>query len=718
MVLEGGIPDFWKWFLGGNPLPDGGTSQGALLGWAWNMVLIFLAAFLLAWLFSIIFRGPVKGTKVFFNRFFDASRDLIFISPRRVFSLTILAFREAMRRWAWVIFIIYLLVLGFAGFFLDPQTNDPSRLYLSFVTTSAAWLLVPVVLLIAVFSIPNDVSRRTIYTVVTKPVRASEMILGRVLGFSLVSTLLLLGMGIVSYIFVNRAIDHVHAMNPANLAWAAEKTQDEDGKWLTLTGKTEYASEHRHDSNIIFKQVDGAWQANATETMFGHTHDIFADLTEQTGVDITVADGALDFRAPDHGMRVGDKFFTLSDKAITRNDEVVLDLNEAGFSVDEVVDVNSFRVTRNIPSDLPAFDGKGITIEKVSLTSSSPRGLLTARVPIYSSDFFFTDKTGEAKRAGINVGNVWEYRSYVEGGSPRASVVWIFEGVTAENFPIDNPTYARGLPLEFNISIFRTHKGDIERGVLGSLAVVNPETGRRSVATNFVAKEFTLNRHLLPRIINARSVNPNNPQADRLDLFKDFVFQGDKMMIELRCVESGQYFGIARPDMYIAADNASFGLNYIKGFFTTYLQVLVLTAFGVMFSTFLSGPLSLVCTAIVGIAGLFGDLINELLQENVIGGRLFESLYRMITRAPMTTQLDPGPVGTMVVSLDGMVYYYMRIISAILPDLPRLSGTGYVTYGFNIPADGLAIQVLTAVGFVIPLFVLSHYILKCREVAK
>ena len=36
------------------------------------------------------------------------------------------------------------------------------------------------------FSLPADIKTKTIYTVVTKPVRPGEIVLGRIVGFSLV----------------------------------------------------------------------------------------------------------------------------------------------------------------------------------------------------------------------------------------------------------------------------------------------------------------------------------------------------------------------------------------------------------------------------------------------------------------------------------------------------------------------------------------------------
>ncbi|MDA7979146.1 MAG: ABC transporter permease, partial [Pirellulales bacterium] len=487
MVLEQGIPDFWAWLFGV------GESWGAIGHWLVSIAAILGVSLVFSWLISIVFRGPKRGTITVFSRFTDATVDLVKISPRRVASLTILCFREAMRRWAWVALVIYLILLAFAGFFLDPTTNDPAKLYMDFVMTTAAGLVAMIVLFLSVFSIPNDITRRTIYTVVTKPVRASEIILGRTFGFSAVATLLLLGMGLASYLFVNRAIDHVHGFDPRQASW--DYTQDADGRHPTLVGQTEYESNHRHEARVLLKKLGGQWRRNVTEIMHGHNHDIETKFESAAVSSFTKTDAGYDLTIPGHSLVINDKCLISPAEQVTDpsgTTDYVYDaaaLTVTGVSDDDVVSVSIFENGELSPGTLASGNPM---LHKVVLPLTSPQGLLTARVPVYASDFYFNNKAGEQKRAGVNVGNVWEYRSYVEGGSSTpgfSSVVWVFDGITADNYPIAD--YPNGLPLEFMLSIFRTHKGDIEQGVLGSLTLYNPEELLRSRSIIFEAKEFT-----------------------------------------------------------------------------------------------------------------------------------------------------------------------------------------------------------------------------------
>ena len=63
--------------------------------------------------------------------------------------------------------------------------------------------------------------------------------------------------------------------------------------------------------------------------------------------------------------------------------------------------------------------------------------------------------------------------------------MWTYDGISEDAFP-------NGLPVEMNIEIFRTHKGEIEKGVPGSLSVRNPRTGKKVEVRVFESKEFTL----------------------------------------------------------------------------------------------------------------------------------------------------------------------------------------------------------------------------------
>ena len=128
-------------------------------------------------------------------------------------------------------------------------------------------------LLISAFSLPADIKNKTITTVVTKPVRTAEIVLGRIVGFTLIGSALLAVMGLASYVFVVRSLAHTHEIwtddiNLAALRSGAFKTgkdwHDADGAESSARHyfegrrvylETDFKNGHKH--SITVKEVDG-----------------------------------------------------------------------------------------------------------------------------------------------------------------------------------------------------------------------------------------------------------------------------------------------------------------------------------------------------------------------------------------------------------------------------------------------------------------------------
>ena len=600
MVIEDPTPLFSDWI------------GPALASWLIVTGLVAVAAIFLAFVVLTVKRGPMAAADAIYGRVAGGVSDIFRMSPRRVTALAGLAFQEAVRRRVLVAFGVFLVVLLFAVWFLDSDSPDPAKLYLGFVMTAASYLVLLLALFLSVFSLPNDITKRTIYTIVTKPVRQSEIVLGRILGFTAIGTILLGVMGLASYVFVTRQLDHRHEVDEASLV-DVETTADEENP-IVKRGRTTNVQGHRH---LVSIRADGTGE---TDSVRGHWHAI---TTETVG---------------------GRSRYVLG----------------------------------------------------------GPQGMLTARVPIYGK-LHFRDRTGADSATADNVGNEWTYRQYVEGGT-LAAAIWKFQGVSEDQFP-------EGLPLQMTLSVFRTHKGNIERPVLGSITLRNPQTGLESKPINFSSKEYNILEQRVPRKLQ-------DTENNSIDLFSDLTGQGGELEILISCVDPAQYFGAAQPDLYLLAREAAFRPNFVKGYIGIWLQMVLIIGIGVMFSTFLNGPVAMLATLGALVGGLFCGSIRELLSGEILGGLTFESLYRIVTHAPMTTELDPGIGSTILKSLDAVVYVGLYAVTAVLPDLPYFSDVDYVAYGFDIPFNNIAVHALTALGYLLPLFVAGYLFLKTREVAK
>jgi hypothetical protein len=146
--------------------------------------------------------------------------------------------------------------------------------------------------------------------------------------------------------------------------------------------------------------------------------------------------------------------------------------------------------------------------------------MLVSRVPVYG-ELQFLDRGGKPAEKGVNVGDEWTYRTFIEGNT-QATAIWTFQGITPRRFP-------DGLPVELYIDVFRTHKGDLEKGVAGSLVARNPRTRQEFEVAIFAAKKLTTDEQFIRRKLRAKD-------GTEIDLFKDLVDDG-KLEIQLRCVE-------------------------------------------------------------------------------------------------------------------------------------------------------------------------------------
>jgi len=344
---------------------------------------------------------------------------------------------------------------------------------------------------------------------------------------------------------------------------------------------------------------------------------------------------------------------------------------------------------------------------KTAYTVSGPQDLLMARVAVYAEGLRFFDSQGKEEEKGINVGNEWMYKSYIEGGGPAAAI-WTFEGITPDRFP-------RGLPLEMTLNVFRTTKGDMEQGIPGSIKLRNPRTKLEHEVAIFTPREFAITKEFIPRTLTNLSATGRQPRT--LDLFEDLVDDG-RVEVQIQCIPAGQYYGAAKPDLYLLAREASFLVNFIKGYLSIWLQMVLLIGFGVMFSTFLNAAVALLATLSIMIAGLQTDFMTKLIAGEVPGGLPFESFIRIVTQKNVSTELDPGLGTSLAISLDKGIRLALMAVVKVLPDLSWFNDVDWVASGFDIPFNNILVHTIGGLAYMLPLFAIAHFILRSREVAK
>ncbi len=148
-----------------------------------------------------------RGLKSFCGVVGRGFGDLLLVTPRRISAIATLTTRESIRRKALWVGAVFLVLFMFASWFIgDTSETTPAKPYISFVMTTIRWMLLPVAVLLACWGLPADIRDRSLHTVVTKPVRRSEVVLGRIGGYVFVVTVLLLVVSAVGYAWVRRVV--------------------------------------------------------------------------------------------------------------------------------------------------------------------------------------------------------------------------------------------------------------------------------------------------------------------------------------------------------------------------------------------------------------------------------------------------------------------------------------------------------------------------------
>lgn len=284
MVLEQELLPYTTWLLGG--------PESALPRFLVTVAVLAFVSLVVAFLVAMVRHGPLKAGDMTYRVIVTGFTELFRISPRRIWALARLAVKESLRRRVAVALVIFFLILLFAAWFLRTGYQQPGKLYLSFVLTATTYLVLMIALLLSALSLPTEFSSKTIYTVVTKPVRAGDIVLGKILGFTIVGTVLLAIMAVCSYVFVVRALYHTHDVEVASL----ENIVDAEGNVIGKKGRTTPSQFHRHEV-----ELDAAGSGTALST-HGHEHHVSGvEQAGRTEYRLSGPEGFMRARVPHYG---------------------------------------------------------------------------------------------------------------------------------------------------------------------------------------------------------------------------------------------------------------------------------------------------------------------------------------------------------------------------------------------------------------------------------
>ena len=119
-------------------------------------------------------------------------RDLLRFSWTRVWAISGVCFDESIRRrvlWITPLAILGVIVVSQLQKPFDEQ--DAIRQTIKFCLFATGLIVAITTVILACTNLPREIDNRVIYTVVTKPTTRLEIVLGKVMGFALVSGMIL-----------------------------------------------------------------------------------------------------------------------------------------------------------------------------------------------------------------------------------------------------------------------------------------------------------------------------------------------------------------------------------------------------------------------------------------------------------------------------------------------------------------------------------------------
>ena len=633
------------------------------------------------YLVAVLRHGPFEAFYVVAQVMAQAVPDFLRTSPRRVMAIARLAIKEALRRKVILVtFAIFAATLLFGGWFLNSGSDHPDRVYVNFVMFGTQMLVLLMGMLISAFSLPEDIKNKTIFTIVTKPVRATEIVLGRIVGFGLLGTALLLLMGGISFLFVWRGLAHTHQIV---------------GETQTLAAFVELGADQR--SRLTNRRAsENAILEAQTNIVSGHQHRL---------------EVIVDTRAPDDPQPLQ-----------TSNIVRTTNLPDGRIEYQRVVCLPTAGHTHPV-----IVEGEG---DAATIRLGPAVGFFRARVPVYAEKLQFYDRQGEPKTRGISVGKMSNYRGYVDGGDFRirtslSKAELTFDNFTTSLFPRVDRGEAEIVPLELNLGVFRTYKGqDIEKRVTAGIqfeSVPANEAENRLVSEmiDFETNEYAIQTMPVSRKLVGKMYSPDGKllEEGQYDLFDEYAANG-KLKLILKCRDYNQYIGLAQADVYFRSGDHPYLLNFVKGYTGIWCQMMIIIALGVALSTFLSAPITMLGAVVVIIIGFFSTFIQDLTRPDHEGGGPVESAIRVITQQNMVYEMDTGVFTTVIKNIDRGLVQVLNGTTYLAPDFSRLSFADYLTYGYAINGNQVCIALALTFAFCLGLTIVGYFALKTREIAK
>jgi hypothetical protein len=731
---------------------------------------VIAAGLALGLLVSVLRNGP-RGVRLFLQGLKSYVEDIGSLSPRRVLALMGLTFREALRNRALLVFVLFAIMLMFGGWFVS-DANERADLQvkptIAFILTTISWLTLPVIMFLSCWAIPEDIRVRSLHTVVTKPVRRLEIVLGRIAGFWGIALLVLSVMGVTGYFWIVRQVPasaqsqltcrvpvfgHLYFLSPdgeptrkginvgdvwehrshimgnsrARAVWLfADVTPDRIGDQLELESRFEAfrTVKGTADSAKFGLEAQYTLVRNPREEAFGTLAlgvslralaDALRDGQFRSAADAmealaqTIRTDWQELPLPDYaglyqGALTADVVLKTYDESLTPLGDLFADVGIAAQQLLKADDAIRPVAQEELADKFDVL-AEFVRENYAELQDKLPR----LEVPLESfhiSEYHEGDRTTITRTIRFAADSESLARFLTRHVSE-----WNDDGKLAEGSSLK-----AGLATEFEQSgLISVLNAELLAAVLqeqvteGALTVSN---GTVTVADGGQWFEFfddLVRRELLA------SQDSEGWLID-VDLFDDLTINGT-LRIEVACLNDQMYLGMARPDLFIRLQDQSFLTGYSKAVVTIGLMLMLVITLAVTASCIVKGPVAFLFAVSVFVVGqFFHGFMLRIVTGQEVG--LVESATLMLQHRNPSAGMNASETAQGVIrNIDSVSTGLLHVASYIVPNFNVFGrASAYVENGFDVPMDGAVIPAFAVLmGFLIPCILLAGACLKFRE---
>lgn len=609
---------------------------------------------------------------------------------RRLYSIAWLTIKESNRRmWApYVVLAVFLIVLAFTNWFLPPpmRAAEFGRSYVRMLMFLCSLLLTLMIVILTPISIPSDITRQTIYTVVSKPVHRLELVWGRLLGYMAMMTVLVLAFGGICLAYLSRTVGGEIRGVIARADQARDEKRPAEEKQLREQAeqmRTRMAARTPIKGSLTFIDSRGFPKLRGVDVgqeLEFHSYieggGTKAKAIWSFGIIENPVDRYLRETAERAGTAPPSRQYAPLDKRVP---------------VDLFLEPGTIEYTLNLAKEAE-YRAREADQQRRALEAaggSNEAGLARVR------EIFQTERK-EIERLGKELSALAAKEREILASAAESEKA----GKDAEAME-RRDTAARlhspDVPIEMIFTVYRTTKGRVGDPVFAELRVANPYTGDPFIAV-FPVHEYYTNREMIPSLVLAGSRGA--------------------LEISVRCLNDTQYLGMSESDLYILASNGDFSLNFMKGLFGVWLQAMILTAIGVFAGTFLSWPVAVLMTFMFWLAGLFFyTFLLQISAGTLLGGGPFESLVRELTHNNQMNELSGTAYVIAAKVLDQLVMPVLSKLAFLIPNISLFDFRNSVANGYAVSNSEVLSTTMLALGYVLPFSISGFLVLKNREVA-